>query len=349
MNQEILCTWLGLPKTGWPPDACTLLGLPPGSHDLPTIEQRVQERMAKLRCYQISYPDEATEGMNRLAEAFLRLTEVNGKPAGTDAHTLPPPVRDVRDETFISNKLDTKVDWRDAPPPVRAESREPADAPDAPDTPVLVEEEPATAGESILIAKPFVAPVRPHQRAIDWHLVRTLASESDEATSNLGTLEAVIARVEQTRRLLYLWDKLGKHLYAVPKKTSLKEAELFAARLAALVEGMQPYPAILGQPGKPGYRVIVQARLRLPLGTVRALADEQRADLLFDWQAGRQVLLAHRRYLRQTFKSMRHRTALGLLLHAIRAMLNDHPWLTLLGVALLGVVVGFLIAKWWRY
>jgi hypothetical protein len=348
MNREMLCTWLGLPKTGWPPDACTLLGLSPGSHDLPTIEQRVQERMAKLRCYQISYPDEATEGMNRLAEAFLSLTEANGKQPAPEAPAKlppPPPVRDVRDETFISNKVDTKVDWRNEPPPVRVEAAAMADGPDVPDTPEVVEEH-ESSSEPVLIARPFVAPAKPHRREIDWNLVRALATDSDEATSNLGTLDAVIARVEVTRHLLHLWDKLGKNLHAMPKKTSPKESELFAARLAEIAEVMQEYPAILGQPGKPGYRVIVQARLKLPLGTVRALAEEPRADLLFDWQAGRQVLLAHRRYLKQMFKSMRHRTAVGLMLHAVRATLNDYPWLTLLGVALLAAVIGVVIVKW---
>jgi hypothetical protein len=348
MNQEMLCTWLGLPKTGWPPDACTLLGLPAGSHDLPTIEQRVQERMAKLRCYQISYPEEATEGMNRLAEAFLTLTELNGKAPAPDVPAKlppPPPVRDAREETFISNKVDTKVDWRNEPPPVRGSTAVAAESPDAPDTPEVVEEHEAS-GQPILIARPFVAPTMPHRREIDWHLVRALATDSDEATTNLGTLEAVIARVESTRLLLHLWDKVGKHLHARPKKTSPKESELFAGRMAEIAKGMQEYPAILGQPGKPGYRVIVQARLKLPLATVRALGEDQRADLLFDWQAGRQVLLAHRRYLRQMFKSMRHRTAVGLVLHAVRAVLNDYPWLTLLGVALLAVVIGVVIVKW---
>ena len=40
MKHEMLCAWLGLPKTAWPPDPWTLLGLPPGEHDLPTIEQQ---------------------------------------------------------------------------------------------------------------------------------------------------------------------------------------------------------------------------------------------------------------------------------------------------------------------
>src|SRR6476620_11054727 len=75
MNPEILCRWLGLPGTAWPPDPYTLLGLPAGERDPARIEQQVQERMARLRGYQISHPEEATEGMNRVAQAFLALME----------------------------------------------------------------------------------------------------------------------------------------------------------------------------------------------------------------------------------------------------------------------------------
>src|SRR5260370_11239662 len=79
MNQEMLCTWLSVPKTAWPPDPWTLLGLTRGEHDLGAIEERVQDRMTKLRHYQLSYPEEATEGMNRLAEAFVTLAEACSK------------------------------------------------------------------------------------------------------------------------------------------------------------------------------------------------------------------------------------------------------------------------------
>src|ERR1019366_7428103 len=122
MNQEILCTWLGLPKASWPPDPWTLLGLPRGEPDLATIEERVQDRMTKLRHYQLSYPDEATEGMNRLAEAFVTLSETCSKPAARAEPPTPAPTKQVisKDETSIIHQ--TKIDWRVEPPPVRSES-----------------------------------------------------------------------------------------------------------------------------------------------------------------------------------------------------------------------------------
>src|ERR1700758_4317530 len=77
MDSKILCNWLGI--TNWPPDHYALLGLNPGEGDVARIEHQVHERMSKLRCYQLSHPEEATEGMNRVAQAFICLTETLSK------------------------------------------------------------------------------------------------------------------------------------------------------------------------------------------------------------------------------------------------------------------------------
>ena len=321
MNREILCTWLGLPKTAWPPDPWTLLGLTRGTHDPSVVEERVQDRMTKLRCYQLSYPEEATEGMNRLAEAFVTLMEAGSKkPTAekTPATTKPAPI--AKDDTSVISQ--TQLDWRNEPPPVRQET---ASAPE-----LLIEDD--AAKEGVLLAQPFVAPARPHCREIDPALVRELAELSDEATCNVGTFDAVILRVDSTRLLLHTWDQVGKQLKSPTKKISPKECEVFAARLEKLAAVMHDYPGFLGHPGIPGYRVMVLARLKIPLLIVRAMPEEQRADLLFDWHAARQVLLAHRKYLRRHLRAMRQRTGVGLFFQAVRAFLNDHPRLTLIGI-----------------
>ena len=91
--------------------------------------------------------------------------------------------------------------------------------------------------------------------------------------------------------------------------------------------------------------MLVLARLKMPLVIARAMPQEQRSDLLFDWKVGRQVLLAHRKYLHKLFKSMRHRTAVGLTLHFIRSALNDHPLLTLFGVLILAAAILAVVVK----
>src|SRR3954451_19409420 len=79
MNPELLCRWLELPAQPWPPEHRALLGIGQDEPDLQDLERHVQERMAKLRCYQLSHPEEATEGMNRLAQAFITLMEAASK------------------------------------------------------------------------------------------------------------------------------------------------------------------------------------------------------------------------------------------------------------------------------
>ena len=139
MNHDKICAWLGLPTGHWPPDHYALLGLNPGEGDIVRIDQHVQERLAKLRCYQLSHPDQATEAMNRLAQAFLCLTDPAAKRAydqatgfnggGVQTQVLVKPEL-LLDDTAVGAK--THVDWQEAPPPVR----NPESAP--PSQPVLI-------------------------------------------------------------------------------------------------------------------------------------------------------------------------------------------------------------------
>lgn len=75
MIQEQICQILGLAAEEWPPDHYTLLGLKRGESDKQVIEERVHERMLRVRPFQLTYPDQVTEAMNRLAQAFSCLTD----------------------------------------------------------------------------------------------------------------------------------------------------------------------------------------------------------------------------------------------------------------------------------
>jgi hypothetical protein len=68
--------------TEWPPDAAALLGVPPGA-SVAEVEAAVMERSAALRQYQLVYPQEVTEALNRLAAAY-------GAHAAPPAPTPPP-------------------------------------------------------------------------------------------------------------------------------------------------------------------------------------------------------------------------------------------------------------------
>src|SRR5438034_10972878 len=75
MSHELICSWLGLSPDGWPPDHYRLLGLEPGEADVAVIEQRVHQRLDRVRPYQMMHPEPATEAMKRIAEAWVCLTD----------------------------------------------------------------------------------------------------------------------------------------------------------------------------------------------------------------------------------------------------------------------------------
>ncbi|MBI3986841.1 MAG: hypothetical protein HY343_07980, partial [Lentisphaerae bacterium] len=79
MEPELICKWLELPSESWPPNHYVLLGLPVGETDIRKIEDRVHDRLARLRHYQLHHPDQVTHAMNRLAQAFSCLTDPQAK------------------------------------------------------------------------------------------------------------------------------------------------------------------------------------------------------------------------------------------------------------------------------
>jgi hypothetical protein len=81
MDQQLVSAWLQLPHVDWPPDHYSLLGLKQGEADIARIEQQVYERMEKVRRYQLTHPELATEVMNRLAQALVCLTDAAAKQA----------------------------------------------------------------------------------------------------------------------------------------------------------------------------------------------------------------------------------------------------------------------------
>jgi hypothetical protein len=81
MDHQLICSWLGVPPERWPPDHYTLLGLNPAESNVQVIEEHIHVRMAQVRKYQLNHPDQVTEAMNRLAQAFSCLTDPAAKKA----------------------------------------------------------------------------------------------------------------------------------------------------------------------------------------------------------------------------------------------------------------------------
>ena len=87
---EQICEILGLSPKTWPPNHYALLGLKRGESDGQLIETRVHDRMRQVRPYQLSYPEQVTEVMNRLAQAFACLTDPTARQAYDESLQAPP-------------------------------------------------------------------------------------------------------------------------------------------------------------------------------------------------------------------------------------------------------------------
>lgn len=346
MKKELLCNWLGL--SAWPPDHYALLGLTPDA-DVSHIERQVHDRMCKLRCYQLSHPEEATEGMNRVAQAFITVSEAASKRA---APKVTETSRNLEDTAVIQQ---TKVDWKAVAPPVRVGDstlRKPAGAAKSSestsnklatvDTPTPM---PAKRVHPFIpVAQPYAAP----QRLLSPASIRELAVKCDEASTGLGTLVALIDRIERTRRLLVAWDGLEAYLRRpAGRPVVLAEKADFSRKVGRVARRIEGYPGFVGLPGKPGYRVVALARLEMTLDMLLHMSAEQRDDTLRDWENVRCVLLAHRSFLRQQFKSMRRKGRIGLFVRAVRALVNDHP--VLVGTCALALLAGGFLARGWLF
>ena len=167
------------------------------------------------------------------------------------------------------------------------------------------------------------------------------AQDSVEARRGIGTIRALIERIDHTRRLLWAWDQAGTYLNKPKRRLSrLGEQNDLNRWLERVGEWVEHFPRILGQPGQAGYRVIAMARLEMTAVMFNMLDPHQREALARDWVAGRAVLLVHRRFLRREFNKVRRSGIVSRATRATRGALNDHPMWVLLGIATAALVAG---------
>jgi len=342
MNHDKIYTWLGLPSGHWPPDHYSLLGLQPGEGDIARIEYHVQERLAKLRCYQLSHPDQATEAMNRLAQAFMCLTDPIAKKAydqaagcltqernggAGDASKQAPSMPAAIDDTAVGPKTH---------PPVRGTENSPAPA--GPE--LATNEQPQLVETTQGPLSP--TPVQISQPA---DAIYEAAHASADARHGLGTIHGLVERVYHTRQLLWAWEQAGKFLNKPKRRlTRTTNPTELTKHLGEISDLLVDFPPILGQPGQPGYRVMAMARLEMTVDMFNMLDPPQRQALANDWLAGRVMLLGHRRFLRLELKKLRKQNWLSRSIRALRAALNDHPGWVLLAVGL--AALGVALCNW---
>ncbi len=382
MSHALICTWLAIPEGEWPPDHFCLLGLTPEEATPDRVEQQVHVRLEMVRQYQLLHPELVTEAMNRLAQAYLCLSDPiarrkyeAGRAAPSSSATgertkrksvstaTPPPApkskarppdTDAGQRTELIPVLPT---W----PP--ADPIKPVAVPMPPEAePVPPEAEPVRALALPVEVPPTAIPVeeessRPVAIPVLIEEPATLplprvdpaveaARSSRMARRGLATKRALYRRVVQTRRIVATWEALGKYLSDPKRKlTRPSEATELINRLKDLRATLDDFPPMIGQAGQPGYSVVVLAGQQTPVPIFQTLLPSQRDILAQHWQSGLQFLQTHRAYLRQELATLRKKSALGRAFRTVRHAIVDQPIYLLLLLALLALNV----AVWRQY
>ncbi|MCS6851364.1 MAG: J domain-containing protein [Gemmataceae bacterium] len=347
MDRELICRWLGLKPEPWPPDHYSLLGLQPGESDLARIEQKAHERYEQLKRYQLTHPDLVTEAMNRVAQAldclshpeskraydlehFPEITTAgrsvaDGEPTGEPREAADPltwlfgPWQGVATTAGQSVRL---LEWSEAPPPPAWAA---ADA-----TPPSKQPTPREALAPVTAQAPGAIRASP------------TAPPAPPVPIRLSTPSAVCRHVRQTRQLLLAWSQLESFLGQTERRLNRRsEAIELVRQLTAVRQLLHDFPPLLGQAGQPGYLVVTLARQSAIVQTFRDLEPAQREALRRDWQAGRDLLLQHRRFLRLELRHLRRANWWTRASRAFRLTLVNHPGLSLLPLAIAAVNLAF--------
>lgn len=291
----------------------------PGSGDFAEVETRVLDRMEQLRAHQLKHPEAVTEGMNRLAQALVCLTDPVARAAyDRQLGIAPPPFEVVEDESLeapLGPARGQRVRQQDLP----YEVVEPDAAPLFEIVPVdellgapapVLENAPPTAGR---------APTRPPK------LKR----------------RTIYRRLAALRRAIRAWEALRPVMGTPDEALSTPVAVLrFLHALADARSALPGVAFVFGDARSAGGTVRALVRQPLALPTVRGLLPSQREAVARDWRSGYNRLLRERDGLRQlAFRPrVRRRAGAGVL-----RLVRHTPELLLVALA-----VGVLVVTWFR-
>ncbi|MFL5244296.1 MAG: hypothetical protein ACJ8FY_19525 [Gemmataceae bacterium] len=370
MNYERICIWLGLPTGVWPPDHYRLLGISPGTGDAAQIEKHVFERMETVRRYQLQDPELATEAMNRLAQAFVCLTNPEAKKTYDAQMHVPPPRRRVSSASAVAMPAlpddpqlkeisdvpagDTAdpLAWMyggDSPSsevpvaePVGASEEPPKVTPETPTTIIealdtlteLTSLPPKNGSAGETPASAFTQ-IDQEATAPPDPIVEA-ARSSEAATRGLSTKRGLYHRVAKTRQLIRAWDEAGAYLgnpaRRLNKPVEATELIFLLGQIRTLLRG---FPPLLGKAGQPGYLVVALAKQQVIVPTYQTLLPSQRESLARDWESGQKLLQAHRDFLRLELRIMRRRSLPARMVRVVRHVVAAYPGMVLLVLGLL--------------
>lgn len=324
MDRALLCTWLNLAETTWPPDHYSLLGFAPGEGRTEELEQRVLERMDLLRRYQLMHPETVTEGMNLLAQAMICLTDPVprreydrqiGRVA--DEPLELPDADDIRPAPLIELPLAL-------PPEPKRTSLKEVDYPLPIPYPLEGPPEKIEADDEEVEPEPLPATVQP-----------TLATKT--------VRRELYAELVRIRRVLRIWDRLRLYLDD-PAKAFLRRTETVAFMncLAELRPLLPTVADLVGSSTQPGKLVAALAKQQLVVEMFRSLLPSQRESLSKDCRSAHFVLREHYQKLRA---EVRRQTAKGftrrIWLPLVREVIFRPEWV-MLAVGLLALTIAFV-------
>jgi hypothetical protein len=339
VDHSLLRSWLGLPHGPWPPNHYTLLGLPTGRCDPASVERLVLARMAQLRPHQLLHPELVTEGMNRLAQALICLTDPVARSVyDAELGVAPLPITD-KPVTAKQARMPLSV-----PFPSSTQTSSPLPEEPIPGFPIPTDDLPV---ESSSPQKPGTIEVLfetglepPEEQSAEFEVVEPngpserLSSavipyevvwdpEFVPPVSMDGVIEAelvappavlwqpadrrqLFARIALVRRFLAAWQKL-KPVLANPQEAVDRPVGVLTfleavAEIQPLVDSLK---GLVGEFGRPGGLVTAVVRQPLVLSTLRTLLPSQRRAIAIDWLRAELAILQEQTRLRELMRSGR--------------------------------------------
>ena len=365
MDYSQIRSWLGLPPGPWPPDHYTLLGLAPGRSDPAAVEPRVLERMDLLRRRQLLQPELVTEGMNRLAQALIVLTDPIGKaeydaglglsgpppPAQpTSALPAPPPkpkpTEEVADavvvgETVFDDDLPLAGAADDGEGTQEIVSQVSGGPRKAGSTTPRASESAYSADSEIVTVEvlPPDTPTAPPRAVPVEEFVEGLPVGTGTATRPTEK-RWVYIRLALLRKAIAAWARLGivvgdpQDPVDRPGRVLLLLEGVWAVR--PLLPSLQ---GVMGSVGQPGGVVGAVVRQPLVLDTFRRLLPSQRQTVAIDWRRGQMELQREYSRLRAIARAGREGRAGTRSGLAVWQALSQFPELALIALAGVALVL----------
>jgi hypothetical protein len=358
VDYNLLRSWLGLPPGPWPPDHYTILGFPLGLCDPAAVEPRVMEKMDRLRHHQLLHPELVTEGMNRLAQALITLTDSIGRTAYDSElgikpqATAQPPSRWVA--VFKLPSPGRPVPVIVAEPVIDddifSEEELPVERPD----PTELTQEIVLAGavQAYAIVEELVPP--PLELPFE-----DLAERGGPVVEGLvvqvpavrpwptppSSRRWIYTRLALIRRARRGWEKL-RPILGDPQDPIDRPGRMLL--LLEAVRSVRPHlPALAGVVGgidEPGGIVAAVINQPLLLDTLRRLLPDQRRALAIDWRRGQRQLQSEYSRLRSQARELRGQAEGIQRVPTVLRWLRDFPEILLLALALFALVLAAMRA-----